>query len=441
MTNADHHRPEPAGLPDTPTAAGGPGHFDAANRAAVPLRSLAPDIARGMMLLFIALANVSYFLWGHTTGDFHAHPVEGTVLDQVLQVLMLIAVDQRAVPMFAFLFGYGMVQFMNSRLARGIAETTIRRMLRRRHWWLLIFGLAHAGLLFYGDVLGTYALTALLLMWIFFRRKDITLRVWSSIGIGMIGIFAVFSVIGGAFTAAYPQEGDAAAGEAFNITDTFEAAVGEPSYLISILARLGIWSVLTPSQIIGLGIPVCVLLGWLAARRRLLDNPAEHRTTLILIAGVGIPLGWLGGAPEALTHIGVISIPEESGFMFTGLAQFTGIFCGIGYAAVFGLIALRWQGAAKTPAPLHALSAVGQRSLTFYLWQALILAPLMTAWGLGLGAHIGTATALGIALLVWVAGIAIAVWLDRTGRRGPAELLLRRLTYGKDDPLQHHTTT
>ena len=34
-------------------------------RDQVSTRSLAPDIARGLMLALIAIANVAWFLWGH----------------------------------------------------------------------------------------------------------------------------------------------------------------------------------------------------------------------------------------------------------------------------------------------------------------------------------------------------------------------------------------
>ncbi|MDO5663176.1 MAG: DUF418 domain-containing protein, partial [Brachybacterium sp.] len=403
---------------------------DAADGATTPTRttrSLAPDLARGMMLLFIALANVSWFLWGHPASLTHAHPTDGTALDRVLQALMMIVVDARSYPMFAFLFGYGMVQFMTSRLNRGIDERTVRRMLRRRHWWLLAFGAVHAALLFYGDVLGAYAITGLLLVWIFFRRRDITLLIWSGIGLVLLGGYAVTSVIGGIVAAYMPasavgMDADAAA---FSVGGLREAAYGAPNYLSTIGERLSTWAMITPFQVIALSIPICVLLGWVAARRRYLDDPANHRRVLVRAAAIGIPVGWLGGVPSALLHLGVIDVPEHASFMFDGLSQVTGIFGGIGYAALFGLIALRWQEREARPPVLRAISAVGQRSLTFYLWQSLLFAPLFAAWGFGLGDAVGTAGALGIAVLVWAAGIGVAVWLDRAGRRGPAEVLLR----------------
>jgi uncharacterized membrane protein YeiB len=33
------------------------------------------------------------------------------------------------------------------------------------------------------------------------------------------------------------------------------------------------------------------------------------------------------------------------------------------------------------------------------------------------------------AIAVWLVTIGFAVWLERTGRKGPAEVLLRRLVY------------
>src|SRR5690625_1911812 len=72
-----------------------------------PARSLAPDIARGLMLALIAIANVSWFLWGHegSVGTSLHIPPEGPV-DSAVQFIMTIAVDQRAIPLFTFLFGY-----------------------------------------------------------------------------------------------------------------------------------------------------------------------------------------------------------------------------------------------------------------------------------------------------------------------------------------------
>src|SRR5699024_7800656 len=131
--------------------------------ALVPFhRSRAPDIARGLLLVLVAVAIVSWFLWGHegAVGMTPDVPARGPV-DTAVQLMMTVAVDHRAMPLFAFLFGYGMVQFHRSRIDRGMAPGIVRVMLRRRHWAMLLLGFAHAVLLFYGDILGAYAIAGL----------------------------------------------------------------------------------------------------------------------------------------------------------------------------------------------------------------------------------------------------------------------------------------
>src|SRR5699024_2280346 len=135
----------------------------------------------------------------------------------------------------------------------------------------------------------------------------------------------------------------------------------------------------------------------LAARRGVLEDPRAHRRLLRAVAWIGIPVGWLGGLPAALTHIGVIGLPS---WTFMGLTTITGAASALGYVAVFALLAARWQEAPSTP--VKAIAAVGKRSLTFYLFQSLIFAPLFSAWGLGLGGTAGTALAVGIAVIVWI---------------------------------------
>jgi uncharacterized membrane protein YeiB len=50
-----------------------------------------------------------------------------------------------------------------------------------------------------------------------------------------------------------------------------------------------------------------------------------------------------------------------------------------------------------------------------------------------MGSRINTAAAFGIALGAWLLSLILAVILERRGARGPAEVLLRRLTYARLD--------
>ena len=82
------------------------------------------------------------------------------MLDRVAQVVTMVVVDGRVHTMFAFLFAYGIVQMHRRQLDRGTDPKDARRLLRRRHWWMLAFGAVHALVLWQGDILGTYGVLA-----------------------------------------------------------------------------------------------------------------------------------------------------------------------------------------------------------------------------------------------------------------------------------------
>ena len=110
-------------------------------------RSLAPDLARGVMLLLIALAHAPYFLYTAPIGTIGIHPVIGNLADRLALGFTLMAVDARVYTMFGFLFAYGIGQMYARQTAKGTSSADARRLLRRRHWWMIAFGAVHAGLL------------------------------------------------------------------------------------------------------------------------------------------------------------------------------------------------------------------------------------------------------------------------------------------------------
>ena len=165
-------------------------------------RSIAPDLARGAMLLLIAIANAPMLLWGYDSGLFGGHSLDGSVADRIAQTTSITAIDGRVYPMFALLFGYGIVQLYTRQTAAGVDPAEARRLLRRRHWWMVAFGFVHAALLWYGDILGTYGLVGLLLVWLFLDRGDRTIRRWviwlTSLMTAVMALAAIGAFLGGA---------------------------------------------------------------------------------------------------------------------------------------------------------------------------------------------------------------------------------------------------
>ena len=368
-------------------------------------RSLAPDLARGGMLLLIALANVHTYL--HSGLGLRGYPADLAPPDQVVVLVQMLLVDGRAYPLFALLFGYGITQLAWRRASTGAPAEAVVSIVRRRGGWMVAIGFLHALLLFSGDIVGAYGLVAVVLAGVLVRAADGVLVRVAVAGVLVGTLFGSFS--------GFPLPADT--------PDV--RSIAQPDALLAVAGRVFEWlaggPVLTGIQVVGM-----VALGAWAARRRLLDDPAAHVPLLRRVAAVGIPTGVLLGLPLALTTAELVGGPSIGlGLLHGALHTAGGFAAGAGYAAAFGLLALRLRGPVG-----GALAATGRRSLSCYLAQSVAFAALLPAWSLGLG---GTATPAQAALIgagVWLVTVVAAVLSERGGVRGPAETLLRRLTYG-----------
>ncbi|WP_322409798.1 DUF418 domain-containing protein [Microbacterium invictum] len=397
-----------------------------ASPTSLTTRLLAPDLARGAMLLFIAVANAPWYLWGVDKSVIASHPAEGSPADLVAQTIAIIAIDGRSYPMFAFLFGYGIVQLYRRQAEAGVSHADARRLLRRRHLWMIVFGFVHALLLWYGDIVGAYGLAGLVICWLFLDRRDAVLRTTAIVLVSLLGVFAVFSAVGGALTALFLPSGASDAGAL-----VIPNPNGEPSYLLSMVLRLSFWAVLTPATaFLGLVVPAAILLAFLAARHSVLEDPAAHRRLLQRTAIIGITVGWGTGAILAAQNLGLFGFTRDLDFAFVGLHTLGGLFGGLGYVAAFTLLAARLSTRPAGPGAIgRALQATGKRSLTSYLAQSVLFAPVLCAWGLGLGDDLSSWSVALYAVGVWLVTVVFAVILERAHTRGPAEWMLRKLTY------------
>lgn len=389
-------------------------------------RAPAPDLARGFMLLLIALANTPFYLFGRAHSEAGMHPVDGTIIDKVVQAFMITTVDLRVYTMFAFLFGYGLMMMYRRQRERGVAERDGFRLLQRRNAWLLVFGGVHALLLWGGDVLGAYGLCGLLVVWLFVRRTPRVMLIWAAVGTGLVVLFAALVFLGGWALLSSPEPMEIQGG----LPEFIYESASNPSLLVALLARAMMWTgqTLALQGPLGVVVPAVILLGMWASQLQVLERPERNRPLLTGTAIVGVLIGWLGGLPHALAHVGVLQGFESNMWMFSGVQLATGLACGVGYVAAFGLIG-GWIARRGHGVVSDALSAVGKRSLSCYLAQSVLCAPILAAWGFGLGEHLGSATMALYAIAAWLITVLGAVWLERRGRQGPAEFLLRKLTY------------
>ncbi|MDQ3785916.1 MAG: hypothetical protein M3422_01570, partial [Actinomycetota bacterium] len=229
-------------------------------------RALAPDLARGVMLLIIALANIAGVIFAGEPGLDPAP--EG--VDRGITFLLYELAHARGYPVFAVMFGYGLVQLATRQHAAGATPDQIRAVLVRRNLWLVVFGLAHAALLYYGDFLGAYGIVGLAMTLLLLRRSDkfhrIVLVIWAlaTVELVVLGVIVIGDLAGASSASAPLPVGHV-------------GSLDAPTYLESMVDRLGEWPVHTLSV---LPFVVVAWLGMWAARRRVLEEPARHRTLL-----------------------------------------------------------------------------------------------------------------------------------------------------------------
>jgi uncharacterized protein len=370
-------------------------------------RAQAPDLARGVMLLLIALAHAPAYLFGRelTRGGY---PAGATALDQGVVFAETTVVVGRVYPMFAALLGYGLAQLWARHLRAGADPGDVRRLVRRRGAWLVVFGFAHAALLWAGDILGAYGVVAVLLGAGLLRARGRVIAALAGLSLAVVAA-------GGAATAL----SDAGGGT------SVLASTGEPDPLAAAVLRLGEWA---PSLLLQpLGTIGAVLAGIWAGRRRLLDEPERHVRTLRQVAAWGLAAAFAGAVPWAVVVAGWWPDPAPAAVAVAGAVHAASGYGGVGYAAAVALLVAR-RGP-RVGLVRRALVACGRRSLTCYLLQSVVFVAVLAAYGGGLGQGAGAAVAAAVAVATWLLTVAVAAALERAGARGPAEAALRRLTY------------
>jgi uncharacterized membrane protein YeiB len=385
-------------------------------------RALAPDLIRGAMLLLIGLANSANFAFAGSPG------LNGTPhgLERILNLLKITLVDARAYPVFAVMFGYGLVQLARRQRDSGASPGAVRTILLKRNTWLIAFGLTHATLLYFGDFLGAYGIVGVICTLLLLNRGDrfhkIILWIW--------GAQVVYAIVafGRTVLAVVNRSGPDQV-----MTNSPNPSLAATSYGTSVVERLQEWPMHTAFVT---GFIVIVWLGIWGARRQLLENPRAHRTLLTGVAVVCLGITVLGGLPQALVAAGWLHVDSAAVDSMAFLHNLSGQFGGPGYVALFALLVGKLtahRGPDELGLPVRAISALGQRSMTGYLFQSVCWMALLAPFTLHLGDRFGNTafTAAAVAVLVWTVSVIGAYLMKQRNYRGPAETLLRRVVYGR----------
>ena len=422
------------------------------------VRYPAPDVARGFMLLLIALANAPFWMVLLRTR------AEVTGADAVWMGLRAAFVDHRSYPLFAMLFGFGLATMARRRIEAGPRSTAAvaadadpavahasaadtataratrsgasaatditdtatahraaiagaRRLIRRRGLWMLVFAAVH-GALFMGDIIGAYALIAVVLADPIAGRGRRTQAVIGGLSaavcLGYMLYIGWFLSVGGVTVG---TAGAAGGGVVGGITEMLRGPL-YPAVSLVLWAGGTMVTILT-----SLTLPA-TLLGVRLADTDLLTRPDRHRRALLVGGAAALAVGAVGALPRVLPSLGV-GVPARVTVVASALDVATGMVGACGWLALLAA----WAGP-SAGAPLRGarrlLSAVGRRSMSVYIGQSLLFALVFGALLLTGAPAPGEAVLALIAVAVWAALAGACAWMERSGRtRGPLELLLR----------------
>ncbi|MGJ3507821.1 DUF418 domain-containing protein [Enemella sp. A6] len=393
-------------------------------------------MSRGLVLLGIAIANVTVawlMFGGGPAGPFGAVPQN--TADVVVGVFNAMFVHQRGLPMFSALLTYGLGLLLTRDARRGTPFGQARGRLLKRYLMLAAIGAVHMVFIFVGDVLVAYGLIASMIALLFLRTSDKTLLrlaiiIYAVVAAGVLALFAGELWLRASYPEALTMINDA-------ITNDSAFSLVESSYpmklLTGLLALFG--TALGGFLFQGITFAPVMLIGFVAGRRWLLNDPDQHLRLLRIIGYGGIAVSILGGLPVGLMTMGVLG--EQPWLMSPiGLSLITGLPGGLATIALITLACRRWQPRAggptrPIPLPVQMLQALGARSLSGYLFQSVVFFALLPPVTLGLAGRLGIATGSLLAAGVWFVSLIGAWLLARAGKRGPAETLHRWMINGR----------
>jgi uncharacterized protein len=394
------------------------------------------DVLRGFAIFGILLVNIEIFR--APIYDFFLPPVpDPTTADAAARWLMYTFGATKFYLIFSLLFGIGMsVQLERVRQRNG----TFTWLYLRRLFVLLLIGLAHATLLWFGDVLVSYALMGVLLL----ALRGVP-RVWLVI-LAVLAYLVPIMLLGLVTLGVelLRVSPDHAAEMADNMQNAYAHYATLREAALHNYATGGFITVLEQrisdhlngsiSLVIGMlpSIVAAFLLGRVIWLRGILQHPEQHQPLLRWLSTWGLAIGVALGAAfgTMVLHYGMAEISPEM-FSAQALLTVSAPFLSFGYMAVI----VRLMQSPTWQRRLTPLAAVGRMALSNYILQTVICTTIFYGYGLGLFGKVGPAAGLGLVVLIYACQIPLSMLWLRRFRFGPLEWVWRTLTYMRWQPM------
>ena len=387
------------------------------------------DVLRGFALLGILIMNIQLFAMPNAA---YFNPTAYGDLNGANLYVWLgsrLLADQKFMTIFSMLFGAGIVLMA----ARADRSGDAVRVHYRRMGWLALIGLAHAHLLWAGDILFLYAVCGMLV----YPLRRLSPGLLLAAGTATVAVASAVYFVGGASMSYWPEEVLTAFTQEWQPAQLVidpEVAAYRGGWLDQLPVRsttalsfetliLLLWGVWRAGGL--------MLIGMALFKRGVFSANRSRRFYGGLIAAallLGIPLEAYG----VVLDFRYGWVATWSFFQGEQFNYWPSIAVSLGYV---GLVMLVCQSGALRRAT-RPFAAVGQMALTNYLLQTVICTTIFYGHGFGLFGSVDRLGQFGVVVAVWVVQLIVSpLWLQRF-RFGPAEWVWRSLTYGVRQPLR-----
>jgi uncharacterized protein len=382
------------------------------------------DVLRGFAILGILIVNAPYF-----AGTFHAAMMPNAIPLAVDQstlwswLVMHTFFEFKCITLFSMLFGVSLYLVGGER-----SDKEKGAQLRRRLFWMLLFGLIHGVLIWYGDILFNYALCGFLVLFCRSWRPR-TLLIW-----GVFWTLLSSALIGLAMWAMQfaPPEVHEQQAAALSLTPeqfaTFkEAITGGP--LSTLMQNIDWWIsffvqaliFITPRTV---GV---MMIGLALFKWGFMSGKSPNWLYLFfLVLGAGsFAIMWTQGVREFAAGFPVEMMQGEGILITSLLSPFGTLF----YISLFVLL-LKSNAIGFL---LGILAATGRMAFTNYIAQSLIMTTIF--WRLGYFGEVTRPELWAVVGGVWLAQLIWSpIWLSIFAM-GPLEWVWRCLTYKRWVPI------
>ncbi len=398
------------------------------------------DSLRGLALFGIIAANMRGFA-GPEYAYFRPELVWHTRVDFWVQAFIDTFIQGKFITIFAFLFGVGFaLQFSRAVERHG----RFGQVYRRRLFGLILIGLLHQLLFWWGDILVSYGLGGFLLM-LFRKRKSKTILIWTL-------SLMMLPLVGGTGFLLYrhyrPMSPQKIAQHKKEEAEELHKDEAEMWKTIQVYRTGGyaaifnrrleeLWHQNRSQPFVVLITLPLFMLGLLVYRMGIFQNPEAHREALkkALIVGavVGIPVNI---ASTYIMHLPGVMVQSGPPTPLQLLLFFLFTFGrpALSMAYVCALVLLFLDSAWRRG--LMPFSVVGRTALSNYLFETVFCTTIFYGYGGALYGKIHLGWLMILSLAVFALEVPLSKWWLAHYRFGPAEWAWRSMTYGKLQPMK-----